>query len=59
MKEALLNIPAFQSSHNIENLFKLKSILFAIILYWAFVKYKKHPIFYIAVAAIVGIIFKF
>ena len=59
MKEALLNIPAFQSSHNIADLFRLKSILFAVVLYWAFVKFNKHPIFYIAVAAVVGIVLKF
>ena len=59
MKEALLNIPAFQSSHNIADLFRFKSILFAVVLYWAFVKFNKHPIFYIAVAAVVGIVLKF
>ena len=37
----------------------LKSILFAVVLYWAFVKFNKHPIFYIAVAAVVGIVLKF
>ena len=59
MKEALLNITAYESSHVITDLFKFKSILFAIVLYLAFVKFNKHPIFYIAIAAVVGIIFKF
>lgn len=59
IKEALLNIPLFVSSHNIADLFRLKSIVFCVILYIAFVKFNKHPIFYIAVAALAGIIFKF
>lgn len=59
MKEALLNIPLFQQSGAIMDLFKLKSILFAVILYIALVKLNKHPIFYIAIAAVAGIIFKF
>lgn len=59
IKEALLNIPLFTQSGNITDLFRLKSILFAIILYAAFVKFNKHPIFYIAAAALAGIIIRF
>lgn len=59
MKEALFDISAFQNSGIFMDLFKLKSIIFGIILYIAFVKFNKHPIFYIFAAAVVGIIVKF
>lgn len=59
MKEALFNIPLFKESGVFMDLFRFKSIIFGIILYIAFVKFNKHPIFYIAVAAIAGIIVKF
>lgn len=59
MKEALIDITAFNESGNIIDLFKIKSIIFAVILYLAFVKFKKHPVIYIAAAAVVGIILKF
>lgn len=59
MKEALLNIPLFVSSKNVIDLFKWKSVIFAIILYFAVTKFNKHPVLYIALSAVVGIIIKF
>lgn len=59
MKEALFNISAFKESRVILDLFNFKSIIFAIIIYIALVKFNKHPIFYIAAAAAVGNIVKF
>ena len=59
MKEALFNVPQFIESGIFLDLFKWKSILFAAVLYFAFVKFNKHPIFYIAAAAVAGIIIKF
>lgn len=59
MKEALFNVSKFTQSGVFLDLFKFKSIIFATILYFAIIKFNKHPIIYIAVAAIVGIIVKF
>lgn len=59
MKEALFNVEAFKSTGVFTDLFKFKSIIFGILLYIAFVKFNKHPIFYIAIAAVAGIIIKF
>ena len=59
MKEALLNISSFKESGAFPDLFNIKSIIFAVIIYIALVKFNKHPIFYIAAAAVVGIIVKF
>ena len=58
-KTALINIPAFQASGNAADLFILKAILFAIILFIAQKKLKWHPIAFIAISAVVGIVFKF
>ena len=49
MKEALINV----------DLFEIKSIIFAVILYILMVKYKKHPIMYVAFSAVIGCIIKF
>lgn len=58
-KVSLLNISKYLSTHNILHVFDLKSLmLFAVILF-LLNKYKKHPIFYLLGAALVGIIFKF
>lgn len=59
IKEALLDINAFKNSKAIIDLFDIKAIIFAVIIYAALVKFKKHPIIYIAAAAVVGIIVKF
>lgn len=59
VKVSLLNIGRFFETNNIFDLINIKSvILFIIILYFSN-KYKKHPIVYLAAAAIVGIVFKF
>lgn len=59
IKEALLNIPLFMESRVFTELFRLKSIIFFVILYTAYTRFKKHPIFYIALSAAAGIIIKF
>lgn len=53
IKEALLNISAITNG-NFMDLFKIKSIIFAVILYIAMTKIKAHPIWFILIAAIVG-----
>ena len=59
IKEALMDIPLFSETGSFADLFRIKSIIFGIILYIAMVKFKKHPILYIAIAAIVGNIISF
>lgn len=52
--EALLNIEAFMANYNITELFRLKSIIFAAILFVAMNKLKTHPVWFILISAIVG-----
>ena len=59
MKEALINVDLFKQTGNVTDLFEIKSIIFAVILYILMVKYKKHPIMYIAFSAVIGCIIKF
>lgn len=59
MKEALINIDLFKQTGNITDLFEIKSIIFAVILYILMVKYKKHPIMYVVFSAVIGCIIKF
>ena len=59
MKEALINVDLFKQTGNITDLFEIKSIIFAVILYILMVKYKKHPIMYVAFSAVIGCIIKF
>ena len=57
VKIALLNINEYLVTNNLLDLINIKScILFAIIFY-SIIKYKKHPIVYIGISAVVGIIF--
>lgn len=59
IKTSLINIPAFQDSGDIINLFNFFSIgLFAVILICQNVFKKIHPIVYIVAAAVIGIVFK-
>lgn len=54
IKEALLNADIFMTSLNIGDLFKVKSIIFAAILFVGMRKFKLHPIWFILISAIVG-----
>lgn len=57
VKIALLNINEYLVTNKLLDLINIKScILFAIIFY-SIIKYKKHPIVYIGISAVVGIIF--
>lgn len=56
---SILNLEKFNISKNILDVINIKeTILFAVVLYLIY-KYKKHPILYIAGAALVGMVFKF
>ena len=55
----LLNLEAFQSSGNILHLFEPVKILYFGVILFAILKFKKHPIVYIGISAVVGILLKF
>ena len=57
-KIAMLNIPLFEQSGQVLDLFRFKLIALGAVMYILLVKFKKHPIIYIAAAAIIGIVFK-
>lgn len=59
IKISLLNIDLYKLTHNIADLLYIKGIILFIILFYAIVKLNKHPVIYIGIAAIVGIIFRF
>lgn len=56
---ALLNIPAFQESKSIALLFNWKGIVLAIALFIGMKKLKWHPVVFLAISAVIGIIFQF
>ncbi|MDD2591903.1 MAG: chromate transporter [Erysipelotrichaceae bacterium] len=59
MKEALFDLELFKVTENIGDLFKIMPIIIFVTLLFFSNKYKKHPIFYIAIAGVLGIILKF
>ncbi len=59
-KVALVNIDAFLASHNIADLFLWKAIVLGIVLFAGLRLFPKvHPIAFIALSAIIGIVFRF
>lgn len=55
---ALFNIPAFQSSHSVGELFRWKSVIFYVLSLAALFGIKKlHPVFIVFLGAIFGILF--
>ncbi|MBR2258585.1 MAG: chromate transporter [Blautia sp.] len=59
VKVALINIPAFTQSKQITDLFSLKAVVLAVALFVGMRKIKWHPVIFIAIAAIAGIVFQF
>ena len=57
-KIALLRIDLFRQTGSVLSLFNWKLILLAAVIYITLVKFRKHPILYIAAAAAAGIIFQ-
>ena len=56
---SVLNFERFNLSKNLLDLINMKeAILFVVVMYLIY-KYKKHPILYVAGAAVVGVVFKF
>jgi len=56
-KISLMNLGIETS--NILNYFNFKSIILAVIIFFAMKKYKLHPLVYIALSAVVGVVFNF
>ncbi|MBQ4482363.1 MAG: chromate transporter [Lachnospiraceae bacterium] len=59
VKIALIDIPAFSESHDVTRLFLWKGIVLAVIIFFARRKFKLHPVLFIAISAVCGIVFKF
>ena len=58
-KIALLSIDSYKINKNIKDLLNFKEIIFFIIIFYLIRRLNKHPISYILVAAVLGILFKF
>lgn len=58
-KIAFLQLDLFTTSPSFLHLFNLKGILLGIVLWFGLKKFKWHPIVYIVIAAIVGVLFQF
>ena len=56
---ALVNIPAFQASGAVGDLFLWKAIALGVALFIAQKKLKWHPVIFIAISAVIGIVFRF
>lgn len=57
IKIALLNINSYMLTKNIIDLINIKGFVLFIVIFYAVMKYKKHPIVYIAASAVIGIVF--
>lgn len=57
-RSTLLFLDHFEGIDTILKIFNLPAILLFAILYYLYVKFNKHPVFYIVGAAVIGIIFK-
>lgn len=58
IKIALLNIDSYLASKNLIDLINVKGCILFVVIFYAVMRYKKHPIIYIAVAAVIGIAFR-
>ncbi|MBI9010226.1 MAG: chromate transporter [Tenericutes bacterium] len=54
-KEALVNIPLFEASGNLIDLFDIKAIIMFVVFFLVMNKWKHHPVFYILIAGLIGI----
>ena len=58
-KVALVNLPAFEASGAVGDLFLWKALALGVVLFIAQKKLKWHPVVFIALSAVVGIVLKF
>ncbi|MBO6146073.1 MAG: chromate transporter [Lachnospiraceae bacterium] len=59
VKIALINIPAFEASRSVADLFIWEAMLLAVVIFVLRRRFKLHPILFIAASAVVGIVFRF
>ena len=52
----LVDIELFSESNHLIDLFNIKAILMFVVFYYAIYKWKKHPIYYILAAGLIGIV---
>ena len=57
VKIALLNINEYLVTNKLLDLLNIKSCILFVIIFYSIIKYKKHPIVYIGISAVIGIIF--
>ena len=58
MKITLFTFDLFEETGNYLDLFNWKTLFFFVLIYVLLKKYKKHPVVYIAGAAVAGIVFQ-
>lgn len=58
-KISLFNISKYLSSHNFLDIIQIKPLLLFAVILFLLNKYKKHPIYFLLGAAIIGIVFKY
>ncbi len=56
---AVLNLPAFAATGNVQDLFVWKAVILFGVLLFATNRFPRHPVFYIALSAAAGVIFRF
>ena len=59
VKVALIDIAAWQASGSLVDLFKWPALVLAVLLFIGQRKLKWHPVVFIAISAVIGIVFKF
>ena len=59
MQVAVLSTELFKQTGNIADLADPKKIIWFVLVFWAIRKFKKHPVMYIAVSAVAGILLSF
>ena len=59
MQVAVFNTELFKQTGNIIDLADPKKIIFFAVIFWAIKKFKKHPVMYIGVSAVTGILLAF
>ncbi|HOJ09086.1 MAG TPA: chromate transporter [Clostridiales bacterium] len=58
-KVSLININRYIKTYKLSELFNYKEIILFLVVFYLISKYKKHPVFYLIGAAIIGILFKY
>ncbi len=56
---SLFHFDLYTQTNNISDLFEISKLIYFVLIFIAIKKFKKHPIVYIAISAVVGIIFMF